>query len=105
MFEKELQGPAPITTDERFVFEVPSDSNASVKYRVDLEENSGNGWCSCPDFKTRRQPAIDAGAPILADEATCKHVRRCWAFVFIACAQQIGHGSSHDPKPISRQVS
>ncbi len=69
-------------TLERYVYSVPSDRNPRVCYRVDLTANNGAGFCSCTDFATRRQPAIDAGEPILTNASTCKHLRRAlWQFL------------------------
>lgn len=70
------------STVERYVYSVPSDRNPRVCYRVDLAANNGAGFCSCTDFGTRRQPAIDAGEPILTKATTCKHQRRAlWQFL------------------------
>lgn len=72
----EHDGAAPIPTNERYVYLVPSDRNPKVRYRVDLLANNGGGWCQCKDFATRRQPNIDAGLPILTRETQCKHTRK-----------------------------
>jgi hypothetical protein len=63
-------------TGERMVFLVRSDSNPLVQYRVDLLYNDGAGGCACRDFKTRRQPNLDAGEPIWTKRTSCKHSRR-----------------------------
>lgn len=94
MFDRIIQGPAPIATADRFVFLVPSDRDPAKRYRVDLEAHGGNGECNCPDWRARRWPFIRDGAATLADKACCKHVARCWAYVFIACAKRIGEGDA-----------
>jgi hypothetical protein len=63
-------------TNERFVYEVPSSINSKICYRVDVLANSGAGHCNCPDFGTRRQPAIDAGELIISAQTTCKHLQK-----------------------------
>lgn len=69
-------------TLERYVYSVPSDRNPRVCYRVDLTANKGATFCSCTDFATRRQPAIDEGKPILTNETLCKHGKRAlWQFL------------------------
>ena len=69
-------------TLERYVYSVPSDRNPRICYRVDLTANKGAGFCSCTDFSTRRQPELDAGAPMLTKQTTCKHLRRAlWQFL------------------------
>ena len=71
-----------IPTLERYVYSVPSDRNPRVCYRVDLTANKGATFCSCTDFATRRQPAIDEGKPILTNETLCKHGKRAlWQFL------------------------
>ncbi len=67
--------PKIIETPERMVYEAVSEGNKAVKYRVDLLANGGAGRCSCVDFATRRQPAIDAGQEWLLNITTCKHLR------------------------------
>lgn len=46
---------------------VPSASQPEVPNFVDMDEP----WCSCEDFKFRRQPVIDAGG----DPGPCKHIK------------------------------
>jgi hypothetical protein len=66
-------GPAPRETAERFCYEVPSDRNPRVVYRVDLTAEGGYGRCSCTDWNTRRWPAIKEGKPMGTRETLCKH--------------------------------
>lgn len=67
---------APVPTGDRMVWLVPSDTIAGVTYRVDMLANGGNGWCSCIDFATRRQPALDKGAAGHTDATLCRHGKR-----------------------------
>lgn len=70
--------PAPIVLEspgERFVYQVASRTKEGRRYRVDLTANNGAMWCSCKDFSTRRQPAIDRGEPFLTNATTCYHTR------------------------------
>lgn len=62
-------------TDERMVFSVASTDpqKPGKRYRVDLLENGGAGWCSCTDFSTRRMPAIKRGEKILRRATSCIH--------------------------------
>ena len=53
---------------------VESWSSPTRPHVVDLAENKGNGACSCKDFVTRRQPAIDAKADLFTRETSCRHV-------------------------------
>lgn len=72
----------PKETNERMVYEVPSDEVPGRKYRVDLIANRGAGQCACRDFNTRRQPAIDRGEPVWTKATSCKHSRRAaWFFI------------------------
>ncbi len=66
----------PIPTEDRMVYEVPSDTRAGRKYRVDLLANAGAGQCSCTDFGTRRQSAIDSGGAPWTKATSCEHTRR-----------------------------
>jgi hypothetical protein len=59
---------------EPFVYLMQSDRHPEMSYRVDLLENGGNGACTCVDFGTRRQPAIDTGARRHTRATMCKHV-------------------------------
>lgn len=59
---------------EAFVYQVTSERDAEMTYRVDLLENRGNGACSCIDFGTRRQLALDAGAQPHTRATLCKHL-------------------------------
>ena len=94
-------GAAPIPTNERMVFLVPSDRNPKVRYRVDLLANNGAGWCQCTDFATRRQPAIDAGGEAMTAACQCKHLRkavRCFVrdlFAAMAKSEQTPPPNSH----------
>ncbi len=64
------------------VFDVPSDRNPKITYRCDLLANGGASRCSCVDFSTRRQPALDAGGEPWSKECSCKHGRRAaWFFL------------------------
>lgn len=60
---------------ERYVYQVPSERNPRVRYRVDIVANGGAGRCSCTDFGCRRQPNIDAGVPMHTADTVCKHLR------------------------------
>lgn len=72
----------PQPTGDRFVYQVPSDKNPRICYRVDLTANNGAGVCQCKDFVTRRQPALDRGEPAWTQSSSCKHGRRAaWAFL------------------------
>lgn len=69
-------------TLERYVYSVQSESNAARWYRVDLTANFGGGQCSCTDWSTRRQPALNAGIPILTKATLCKHAKAAfWHFL------------------------
>lgn len=69
-------------TNERYVYEVSSDTRPGRFYRCDLTANKGGGFCSCRDHQTRRQPAIDRSEPILTSPTLCKHLRRAyWQFL------------------------
>lgn len=72
----------PVPTGDFLVWHVRSEVAPEVVYRVDMEANAGNGWCSCRDHQTRRQPAIDAGAPGHTDATLCKHQKRVRDYVF-----------------------
>jgi hypothetical protein len=63
-------------TDERLCFLVRSDANSTVQYRVDCLANKGAGQCACPNFRIKKQKAIDAGLPPWTQETACKHLRR-----------------------------
>ena len=79
MFNDAYSGAAPRPTAERYVYEVPSDTNPRhPPYRVDLVANGGGGRCSCADFAARRQPELDLGAEILTRATTCKHTRKAF---------------------------
>ena len=78
MFNDTFNGPAPRETVERYVYDVPSDTNPRQSYRVDLVANGGGGRCSCADFAARRQPELDLGAEILTRATTCKHTRKAF---------------------------
>lgn len=72
----------PQPTEERMVYQVPSDTRPGRSYRVDLLANGGAGQCSCTDFGTRRQPAIDNGVEPWSKRTSCKHTRRAaWFFM------------------------
>jgi hypothetical protein len=73
-------GADPIPTNERYVYEVPSDRQPTRRYRVDLVANAGAGWCSCTDFATRKQPALDAGGEPFTRQCSCKHLRKTWRY-------------------------
>jgi hypothetical protein len=68
--------PAVAPTGDRMVFLVVSETNPRNRYRVDLIANNGAGQCTCPDFRTRKQAAIDAGAESWTHRTSCKHSRR-----------------------------
>lgn len=53
---------------------VSSESNRHMPRVVDLAEYQGNGCCLCPDFITRREPAIKKGAPLYSRATLCKHL-------------------------------
>ena len=55
---------------ERGVFEVTGSSGAI--YRVDMTCFAGQGQCSCPDFRIRKQPGIEAGGR--GDHLHCRHI-------------------------------
>ena len=80
---KKTKLPIPANpTIEKFVYDVPSEVNPKICYRVDIVANGGAGHCNCVDFGTRRQPALDAGKPALHQQTTCKHVRKAfWQFL------------------------
>lgn len=85
----------PIPTNERMVFDVPSDTRPDRKYRVDLLANEGAGRCSCTDFGTRRQPAIDAGEPSWTKRTSCKHTRRAAWYVIKKTLADLAHSESY----------
>lgn len=61
---------------ERLVYQVRSENNPKVTYRVELTAHDGYSQCACKDWATRRSPAIKSKAfPIGSKEVTCKHVR------------------------------
>lgn len=62
-------------SNERMVYQAVSESNPSKVYRIDLLANGGAGRCSCTDFGTRRQPALDKGMQWHTRETECKHLR------------------------------
>lgn len=64
---KPLQGQA-------LTYEVESWTNPTKPHIVTLTENDGNGYCTCRDFITRRQPAIDNGAKLFTRDTSCRHV-------------------------------
>lgn len=69
-------------TNERYVYEVESNTKPGQFYRCDLAYNGGGGRCSCMDHQTRRQPAIDRGQPILTASTLCRHLKRAyWHFL------------------------
>lgn len=43
-------------------FYVSSSRSGVDPYLVDIEANKGFGWCNCPQFSFRVQPALDRGA-------------------------------------------
>lgn len=61
------------STGERLVFQVTSESNPRVRYRVDLIGAGGATECSCTDWGTRRWPNIKAGKPHGTRATLCKH--------------------------------
>lgn len=69
-----IMGAAPQETNERMVYSVPSDTRAGRKYRVDLEANGGYSQCDCPDWASRRWPAIREGKPMGTRATCCRHV-------------------------------
>jgi hypothetical protein len=73
---------------------------------VDLAMNQGNGACSCTDFTTRRQPAIDAGKPLFTRETQCKHLivaHRHWHRTTLQIiSEQLDH---HQKRPLTRPAS
>lgn len=72
----------PRPSGDRYVYEVPSDRNPKVCYRVDLTANNGAAVCQCKDWATRRQPALDRGEKPWTQATSCKHSRRAaWAFL------------------------
>jgi len=80
--EEQVRACVRAAPSERYCYDVPSDRNAKVCYRVDLTANKGAGVCQCTDWVTRRQPALDRGEPPLTQPTMCKHLRRAlWFFV------------------------
>lgn len=80
--EEQVRAGVRAVPGERYVYEVPSDRNARIYYRVDLTANDGAGECSCRDWATRRYPALKKGAPPLTQASCCKHQRRAlWFFL------------------------
>lgn len=66
---------APIPSPgEHMVYLVPSASNSTRTYRVDLIANGGAGECACKDWATRRGPAVKDGQPHGTRETLCKHL-------------------------------
>ena len=51
-----------------------SSSIRNMTYVVDLSENEGSGSCSCPDYITRRNPAIQQGEELFTRKTSCKHL-------------------------------
>jgi hypothetical protein len=70
-----LDGIAPIE-GEPGRFHVPSSRPKQPPYVVDLAENQGNGSCSCPDYYSRRLPAIKEGQPLFTRATSCWHLIR-----------------------------
>jgi hypothetical protein len=73
------------------VYWVASESVPGRRYRVDLVANGGAGQCDCPDFRTRRQLAIDEGEESWGRSTSCKHTRKAARYfmreLFAALAQ------------------
>lgn len=69
----DFEGAHPKETNERMVYEVPSDTRAGRTYRVDLLANGGAGQCSCKDWATRRWPAIKEGRTAGCRATLCRH--------------------------------
>lgn len=63
-----------VTSLENNVFEVTSEQNPKVKYRVEVTENNGLAKCACADHRIRRQKNIDAAMMPLTRATMCKHV-------------------------------
>lgn len=59
---------------------VRSASNPKRVYLVDLEANSGVGFCGCTDFTCRKQPMVSRLEPkarrASGDRYRCKHLLR-----------------------------
>jgi len=68
--------PGITPTGDRMVYWCASESNPAVKFRCDLVANGGAGFCSCPDFRIRKQDALDDGAETWTRQSTCKHLRK-----------------------------
>ncbi len=66
----------PTATGDRMVYWCPSDTVPGRNYRCDLIANAGAGQCTCTDFTTRRQIAIDGGAESWTRDTACKHLRK-----------------------------
>lgn len=70
----DFEGAHPRETNERMVYEVPSDSNPKrLPYRVDLLANGGAGQCDCKDWANRRWPNIKAGMMHGTRATLCRH--------------------------------
>ncbi len=65
----------PQPSGDRMCYWVPSATNPKTKYKCDLTASGGAGFCSCIDFATRRQPAIDRGEESWTRATTCRHLR------------------------------
>jgi hypothetical protein len=83
------------TTVERYVYEVRSERNPRVKYRVDIVAEGGATRCSCKDWNTRRWPNIKAGKPHGLRSTLCKHgiaARRVFLNEMLATLARIEEG-------------
>lgn len=92
----DADGPAPLPTTERMVYEVPSDNPKRKPYRVDCLANGGAMRCSCADFQARRQPALDAGGEPHTAATLCKHCRKVIRYFTRELFKQMAEELEHD---------
>ena len=90
--------PKVIPCEERMVFSVQSATKPNQQYRCDLLANGGYGFCSCVDFGTRRQPAIDAGELMGTRKVMCKHIHLARRAFLNDLLVTLAHNETHPPK-------
>lgn len=88
----------PRPSGDRLVYDVPSDRNPKVCYRADIVANGGYGWCSCTDFATRRQPAIDRKEPMGTRAVLCKHLIRARRMFLNDVLPMLAKQEQHPPR-------
>lgn len=92
------EGAHPQPSGDRMCYWVSSDRNPRNKYRVDLLANNGAGGCSCADFRTRRQPAIDRGEPTWTETTTCKHTIKTARYFLRTLFRDMARSESTPPR-------